>query len=306
MKILVTGASGPLATATINQLLQHVSASDLILMSRKPEKLAPFAKMGCKTTYGDFKDRASLDAAVQGADKMLMISGYEVGHRVAQHSNAIFAARDAGVGHIVYTSFIQAVPENKALITQDHSGTEAVLRECGVAWTAMRDANYCETITDAAGPAAIKNRRWIASAGEGKAGWVPRADCVSCLVSVLTTPGHKNRSYNIGATETWSFPEIAALMTEITGVPIEYVNVTDDELYAYWDAKGVPRDALKEFNYEGYAWCSDDMVSYEKALREGWWDITTDDVKTLIGRDPQSLRDFCYDRADQLRAAARA
>jgi NAD(P)H dehydrogenase (quinone) len=73
-----------------------------------------------KWAAGDFEDPASLKAAAQGADKMLLISGMMVGYRVSQHGRAIDAAKAAGVGHIVYTSYIGATAGNGAMIAQDH------------------------------------------------------------------------------------------------------------------------------------------------------------------------------------------
>lgn len=123
MKYLITGASGPLATAIIENMLKVVSPTELILMSRKPEKLERWAIKGCKAVYGDFKEPASVEAAAQGADKMFLISGYEVGHRIAQHNNAIDAALRSGVKHIIYTSYYGVDP-NEALVCVDHRATE--------------------------------------------------------------------------------------------------------------------------------------------------------------------------------------
>src|SRR5262245_51631099 len=116
MRILVTGASGHFGGSAARMLLQRIPARDLILMSRKPDKLDAFKAQGCETRYGDFDDEASLEAAAQGADKMLLISGMKVGYRIGQHARAIDAAKKAGVGHVVYTSYIGATKENPALI----------------------------------------------------------------------------------------------------------------------------------------------------------------------------------------------
>lgn len=304
MKIIVTGASGRFGQAAVRQLLDRMPASDLILMSRQPEKLAEFAALGAETRYGDFDDPAALREAFAGGDRLLLISAVKVGHRVAQHGRAIDAARDAGVGHIVYTSLIGATPENPALASDDHCGTEALLRASGLAWTALRDGQYAEALADAAAPQAIRSGRWLASAGEGRISLVSREDCIRTAVAVLTGAGHENRVYNVTTNETWSFRDVAALTAEIAGVPIEYVVVTDEEFYAFWDSLGIPREPLTEFNVDGVAWCSDDMVSFERAIREGHMAVASTDIETITGTPALSFRDFMYGRAGALRAIA--
>lgn len=307
MRILITGASGHFGGSAARMLLARMPASDLILMSRKPDQLGEFARKGCDVRYGDFDDPVSLEAAAKGADKMLLISGLKVGHRIKQHGNAIDAAKKAGVKHVVYTSYMGATPENPAMVTQDHHGTEQKLKASGVAWTAMRDGMYMDSMVNAAAPAALKTGKWVTSGNDGKNSFVDRDDCVACAVAVLASPGtrHENRVYNVFSHEVLSFRDISKLITEITGKPIEMVLVDDEKMYAHFDSMGIPRTPMKEFNVNGYEWCSDDMVSYEKATRGGHFDLTSDDIPLLIGRAPRTFRDFVLARAEWLRGIAR-
>ena len=304
MKIVLTGASGGFGQAAVRLLLEKIPATDLILMSRKPEKLAEFAALGASVRYGDFDDSAAMERAFAGGDRMLLISAVKVGHRIPQHGRAIDAAKTAGVKHIHYTSFIGSTPANPAAATKDHAGTEALLRASGLAWTALRDGQYADAMADAAAPQAIRTGRWFASAGEGRISFVAREDCIRTAVAVLTGSGHENRIYNVTTNETWSFRDVAALVTEITGVPIDYVPVTDDELYALFDSLGIPREPVTEFNIDGFAWCSDDMVTFERAIREGHMAVTSTDIETITGTPALSFRDFMYGRAEVLRAIA--
>ncbi len=304
MKILITGASGHFGGEAVRLLLKQVPATDLILMTRKPEKLGALAALGCTVRFGDFEDPASLEKAAAGADKMLLISGMMVGYRVKQHGRAIDAAKAAGVSHIVYTSYIGASAENKAMIAEDHFGTEQLLKASGVAWTAMRDGMYMDSMVEAAAPVALQTGVWRAAAAGGKTSFIDRSDCVACAVAVLTGQGHENRVYNITGIDLWSFEEVSELIAEVARKPIRYEVISDDELYAHFDSLGIPRDALKEFNVDGYAWCSDDMVSYEQAMREGHFAVVSNDVETLIGRKPKGFKDFVLSRTADIRAMA--
>jgi NAD(P)H dehydrogenase (quinone) len=304
MKILVTGASGPFSRAATQLLLKTVPANQLILMSRRPEALSELAKAGCEVRYGDFEKPDSVEAAARGAQRMLMISGHKVGYRVEQHSNAIDAAKRAGVKRIVYTSYYGSDADNTAMVCQDHYGTEQKLMSSGLAWTALRDGMYADTMANAAVPLALRTGQWFTCSDEGKVSFVDRNDCVTCAVVVLTTPGHENRTYNITGTDVWSFRDVAKLVTELTGKPIEIVNHSEADHYAYLAKLGIPKDSTQEFNKDGIAWSADDMVSFEREMRKGKFAIQSGDIRLITAAEPKSFRDFMTERTEQLRQAA--
>ena len=307
MKTLITGASGNFGGMTAQRLLRSVAPADLILASRKPEKLAQFAQLGCTVRFADFDQPESVAAAAQGAQQMLLISGHKVGHRIKQHGDAIGAAKQAGVRHIVYTSYFGSDAGNTALVCIDHHGTENILKSSGLEYTILRDGMYADSIFNAAMPAAIATGKWRMCAGDGQVNLVDREDCVDSAVGVLTTAGHANKTYNLVGPDLWSFPQMAQLTAELTGRPVEVIQLTEAGMYEFLDSVGIPRTAVNEFNVGGFEWCSDDMVSYERETRNGRFAVTSDDVRRLTGRAPKSFRDYCNERIDRLRElAARA
>lgn len=197
MKTLITGASGNFGSMTLERLLTQMDPTELILMSRKPDKLAEYAKLGCDVRFGDFDRPESLVPAARGAEQMLLISGHKVGHRIRQHGDAIEAAKLAGVRRIAYTSYFGSDEGNTALVCIDHHGTEQLLKASGLAYTILRDGMYGDSIFNAAMPAAIATGQWRMCAGDGKVNLVDRVDCVDSAVAVLTGSGHENRTYNI-------------------------------------------------------------------------------------------------------------
>ena len=290
MAIIVTGASGNYGRAAVEKLLARVAAEDLILVTRRPERLADFAARGCQVRAGDFDQPKGLVEAFRGGERMLLISATRVGKRVGQHGAAIEAAKAAGVRQVAYTSFIGVTPENQAEVVADHRGTEALLRASGLAWTLLRDSQYADAAVDGIAPAAIRSGRLLSACGEGRIAFVWREDCVDCAVAVLTGEGHENTVYGITGPELWSFPELAALISEASGQPVPFEPTDEDGLYAFWDSLGVPRQPVDDLVVDGIPWNSDDMVSFETAVRAGHFAIRTDDVERLTGRRPRPLR----------------
>lgn len=305
-KIVITGASGQYGRAATEMLIAKGLAEKLILISRTPDKLADRTAQGCDVRYGDYDKPETLVAAVQGAEKMLLISGTRVGARVVQHKAAIDAAAAAGVKHIFYTSFIGIDdPANPAEVRHDHIETENAMRASGMAWTALRDAHYADAMILAVGPNAMATGKWFSNAGDGREAMVWRDDCAACAVAALTTPGHENRIYNITGPELQTFDEVAALMRDITGCPIEHVKVDDEQQYAIFDAMGIPRRPIDDHSVSGIPWNSDDMVTFGRSIREGYLEICTNDVEMLTGRPARSVRQIIEENKDLLIAAAK-
>ncbi len=302
-RIVLTGASGNYGRGLTDRLIAAGRAADLILITRSPAKLADRVSQGCTVRYGDFDKPETLAEAVQGAEKMLLISGTRVGARVVQHKAAIDAAAAAGVKHIAYTSFIGIDdPANPAEVRHDHIETERLIHASGMAWTMLRDAHYADAMILMAGPQVIQSGQWVSNAGEGLEAMVWRDDCIAAATAVLLGEGHAGQVYNITGPELQTFREVAAIMAEVTGRPVAYVATTDDEQYAMFDAMGIPRRPVDDQSVAGIPWNSDDMVTFGQAIREGFLEVCTDDVERLTGRKARSVRQMIEDNAQMLRS----
>jgi NAD(P)H dehydrogenase (quinone) len=218
---------------------------------------------------------------------LLLISADVVGRRVAQHRAAIEAAREAGVPHVVYTSYLNPVEENPAVITSDHRETEKALRESGLVWTALRDAFYAEYQVPA-GARAIATGRLVHNNGDGKTAYVSREDCAAAAAAVLTTESHESRAYDITGPEALGQDAVAALLSEVSGRPVEAVAVDDEAFIEGLSAAGVPEPAARE------------IASYGRAIREGHIDQISGAVENLTGRPPRSLRQVFEAHRDEL------
>src|SRR5690606_33966985 len=131
-------------------LLERVPAEDLVLLSRTPDKLAQFAEQGARVRHADFDDPASLRKAMEGGERMLLISTTRVGSRVEQHTAAVEAAVAGGVKHIAYTSILGCgAPNNPSVEQFDHLATEQMIEKSGLSWTHLRNSLYAEAVATA-------------------------------------------------------------------------------------------------------------------------------------------------------------
>ena len=287
MSIVITGASGQLGRLTAELVLGRVPASEVILTTRRPETLSDLAERGATVRPADFDRPETLAEAFAGGERLLLISTDDLGRRAAQHRAAIEAAREAGVRHVAYTSYLNPVEENPAVITPSHRDTEKALRESGLAWTLLRNSFYAEYQVPA-GAQAISTGRLVHNSGDGRIAYVSREDCAAAAAAVLTTEGHEDRAYDITGPESLSQGDVAALLSEVSGRPVEAVAVDDEAFIQGLTAAGVPEPVAREF------------ASYGRAIREGYIDQISGAVENLTGRAPRSLRQVFEAHRDEL------
>ena len=288
-RIIVSGASGQFGHAAASQLLDR--GEEVIALTRSPDKLADLAERGAEVRAADFDDPAGLAEAMVGGDKLLLISTTMVGERPRQHGNAIDAAAQAGVQHIVYTSIIDgANPDHPAVEQHDHYTTERLLRESGLAFTILNNSQYSEAVATAMAIPALMAGSKPDNCGEGRIAFVSRDDCVATAVGVLTQEGHENRAYDVTGPELLSVPRAMAMVAEMAGRPIELHQVDDEGMYAYFDSLGVARKSADVDPAGPIPWASEGMVTFGQAIREGHFDRLSDTVQRVTGRKPRTLK----------------
>ena len=272
MKIGVTGATGQLGRLTIAKLKEKVATESIVALVRTPEKAAD---LGVETRAFDYSKRDSLAASLQGIEKLLLISGNEVGQRLPQHIAVIEAAKKAGVKQIIYTSILHADTSSLGLAVE-HLATEAAIKASGLVYTILRNGWYTENYTGSA-KGAIGAGAFIGCAGNGKIASAARVDFAAAAVVVLTGTGHENKIYELAGDTAYTLADLAAEISRQTGKAIPYNNLTETQ-YA---------DILKSFGLpEGVAQMLAD--SDTGASKGGLFDDSKQ-LSALIGRPTTSL-----------------
>lgn len=282
-KILVTGAAGHLGRLVIKHLIesQKLSPSDIVAGSRDTARLTHLAALGVETRRVDFDDKASLEAAFTGIDRLLIVSTDELGapgKRLAQHRAAVEAAKAAGVGRIFYTSMPQ--PEDSQITFKgDHLGTEQAIKASGLAYTIFRNGWYMENLFMSL-PQALASGQWYTSAGEGRIAHIAREDIARAIAAGLAKPADGNVTYTLTGETAHTTEEIAALVRDVTGKPLAVVNLTDAQLSEGMAAAGVPAPFIPT------------IVSFDANTREGKIAMATADAETLSGVKRMTLKAF--------------
>lgn len=236
--IVVTGASGQLGRLVIQSLLKTVPAAGIVAAVRQPAAVADLAALGVQVRQADYAQPATLDAAFQGATKVLLISSSALGERVAQHGNVIDAARRAGVALLAYTSLLHADTSPLGLAAE-HTATEALLRASGVPHVLLRNGWYTENYL-ASLPAVLQHGAVIGSAGEGRIASAARADYADAAAAVLIRDDQAGQVHELAGDTSYTLAEFAAEVGRQTGRAIPYVNLPEADYRGALLGAGLP------------------------------------------------------------------
>ncbi len=280
MSLVVTGATGHLGRHLVASLLaKGVPADQVVALGRDEERLAGLADLGVTTRKVDYADAEALAAAFAGADRVLLISGSEVGQRLPQHQNVIDAAKAAGVTLLAYTSIPHADTSGIALAAE-HAATEKAILASGLPHTFLRNSWYLENYTDQLATYAAHGV--VGAAGDGRVSAATRADFAEAAAAALLLEQPKP-VYELGGA-AFSLKELAATVGEVLDKDVTYTDLPADELTKVLVGAGLPEQFAAV------------LADADLGLGRGELYVEPTDLEELLGRPATSL-------ADALRAA---
>lgn len=236
--IVVTGATGQLGRLVIASLLKMTAATNIIAAVRNVEKARDIAALGVQVRQADYSEPTSWDAALKGADKVLLISSSEIGQRAQQHRAVIDAAKRADVKLLAYTSVLRADASVLGLAAE-HKETEDYLRASGVPFTFLRNGWYIENYT-AGIPTALSLNAVYGCAGDGRIAAASRADYAEAAAVVLTGDHQAGKTYELAGDTSFTLSEFAAEISRRSGTAIGYVNLTEADFKKALLSAGLP------------------------------------------------------------------
>ncbi|TQJ58590.1 NAD(P)H dehydrogenase (quinone) [Arthrobacter sp. SLBN-83] len=276
MSIVVTGATGQLGRHVLEALLERgVPAEEIVAAGRSVGKLSDFAERGVQVKPMDYADADSVAATLKGAERVLLISGSEVGQRVQQHRTVIEAAKAEGVELLAYTSIANA--DTTAMkLADEHKATEALLRGSGVPFVLLRNGWYLENYTEQLA-GTLAQGALAGSAGEGKVSAAARVDYAHAAAAVLVAGGQAGKVYELGGDDAFSMADLAAEISTATGRIVTYNDLPAEEYVGVLTGVGVP-GAFAEI-----------LADSDLGIARGDLLVSTGDLRRLIGRPTTSL-----------------
>jgi len=275
-KYAVTGATGKLGRLVLDELLQKTDASNVVALARDPTALQAYDQLGVDVRQADYDDPGSVEAALQGVDRVLLISGNAVGQRERQHGAVIDAAKKAGASYLAYTSVLNA-QDSKLLLAAEHVLTENLLGKSGLNYDVLRMPWYSENYTSALAPS-IEHGAIYGATGNGRLSTATRADLAGGAVgALLDSPGGK--IYEFAGDESWSMAEFAEEVGRQAGKPVQYVNQSEADYAKTLEGAGLPAAAAGFLASTSYLAGHGELYSESK------------DLSTLSGRPTTPIQE---------------
>ena len=274
----ITGVTGNLGSYVADLVDKKGIAS--VHLARSPERAKVYASAEIRRM--SYTNTPEVVEALKGIDILLMVSARENPVRVKEHKGSFqMLQSQAGVQHIVYTSFYGADEKATFTLSRDHAQTEAYIKKLGFTYTFLRDNFYLDFFIDIA----LENGEIRGPAGRGRVSAVARKDTSRVAAEILLNPKEwENQTLNLTGPEDLSMEEIVELLSKETGNAITYVDESVEE--AYESRKKQPAQ-----NWEYDAW-----VSTYTAIKVGEQAGVSTDVEKVLGRPASSLLDILRDR----------
>lgn len=278
--ILVTGASGNVGGAVLRELRK--TGAPIRAMYRSQAD-APKAPAGVEHVIADFADRASLDRALEGIDRVFLVCS-PIPQLVELETNMVEACRAHGIRHLVYNSALGA-GETKASFPSWHHEVEDKIAQAGVPATILRPESFMQNVVNFYAPTIRTQAAFYGALKDAPIAYIDVGDIAAVAARTLTSDGHSGQTYVLTGSELLTQYDIAGRISKLTGRPVKYVDLAPKDLKQAMVAQGTP------------AWLADALLELQAYYTDGPGAKVTDAVRNVLGREPRSFDDFLIDSA---------
>lgn len=279
--ILVTGATGHLGSQIVGHLLTQISPSEIAVLVRSEEKAKELKEKGVQIRVADYTNPSSLISAFKEVEKLILISSNEFNDRFGQHKNAIDAAKQAGVKHILYTSMSMNDIETSPLkgFLEDHYQTEDYIKQNGFTYTMLQHSLYADVIPMFIGEQVL-NTGVFFPAGEGRVAYASRPDLAEAISKIAVSEAFDNQSLPLTNIENYSYADVAEILTEVSGKEVVYVSPTPEVFAETLKGFGLPEEIIQM------------SLGFAAGIKNNDFDKTFPNLETILGRKPQNLKEY--------------
>jgi uncharacterized protein YbjT (DUF2867 family) len=276
--ILITGASGSVSSAVLASL--KGSKHRVRAMARSEQKGAALKATGVEVVIGDFDQPGTLDKAFEGVSTLWLLCTGPLSP--LQNSNAIWAARQAGVGHVVRMSAVGAANNAPTINSRMHALSDAELVASGIPYTILKPHFFMQNIMMSAKSVATDGAL-VWAQGEGHLGMIDVRDIGDAAAKLLTSGGHEGKTYTVTGPQSLGMEQAAKLLGAALDKPVKYQSVSVEQTLAAMAKMGMDAFTLQV------------MHDYCVAYGNDWGDFVTTDFQALTGKAPRSFADFAKD-----------
>ncbi|WP_009629859.1 SDR family oxidoreductase [Synechocystis sp. PCC 7509] len=277
--ILVTGATGQLGTAVVQNLLENTSANQIAAFVRDESKASVWKEKGVDIRVGNYDDTNSLDKAMQGIEKVLLIAGTDEEKCLQQHKNVVDAAKKARVKYITYTSRNLKDPNtlaNKLMVR--HFQTEDCIKASGLNYVLFRNALYMDTIPLFVGEGVFDTGINLPT-GDGRVPFALRSEMGEAIANALLESSGDNRIYKLTGSESYSFDDVAATLADLSGKAVGYTPAEKSVFKTQMEERGTTETVVQK------------IVGFLTDIKNGQEEEVSPDMENLLGRKPASLKE---------------
>ena len=269
--IAITGANGQLGQLVIQALLTQVEAHELVALVRTPDNAQNLKALGIEVRLADYNQPDTLSHALKGVDKLLLISGSEIGQRVPQHQAVITAAKEAGVNLLAYTSILKA-NTSPLILAAEHKATEQNIKDSGLNFVILRNGWYNENYSDNV-QGVLQSNVVATAAQDGKFSTASRSDYAQAAANILVSPEtHEGKIYELAGDSAFNLQEYAKIVAKQTKKDIEFISLSSEDFSQALVRHGLP---------QGFA---DVLADSDLHARDGWLLDDSGVLSKLIGR----------------------
>jgi uncharacterized protein YbjT (DUF2867 family)/predicted ester cyclase len=286
--ILVTGATGNIGRQLVMQLAQ--TGQPFRAMVRNAAKEQPMLGQIPNLTIveGDFSKTTTLPAALDGVDKLFLLTPRDY-RQVDQQGNVIEAAKAAGVKHVVKLSVVGAAHDAPAQLMRWHAQCERLLEQSGMAWTHLRPHVFYQYWLQLVYPINMTGGFYASLDANVPLPAIDIRDIAAAAVRCLTEPGHEGKVYRLTGPEALTNVQVAEKIGKVMGRPVTYSYMPPEQTKAGMMQLGMA------------PWFVDFVVGMDEAYSTGNYSEVTFDFYKLTGRQPISADRFFYDFGDFIR-----
>ncbi len=280
---LITGTSGNFGRLAAQTFLKNNPDKPLAILARHASKVSDLEAAGAQIRLGDYSDYHSLLQAFSGVERLLFVSSNDMENREMHHKNVILAAKEAGVKHLVFTSFqfkSTATDSPNAALMLVYVATENILKESGLNYTILRNGLYMDILPDIIGPAIQEQKVLYAPAENGAVAFTSRAELAEAAATVLSGTAFVNQTLDLTPAKAVTFAEIASMLSVVLNEKITYVSPSIGQYKTTLTEAGLPEAVVGLF------------TGIIASIAAGEFEKTTPTLQQILQREPTDVATF--------------